>query len=204
MPWSPCDLGPYCWHDPVSKKRYKLRTSYLKALINWVEQGNSVQSHNNVPKRIREQLVLEERQRLERQPNVPANAPTPLPPITITNVLPSSQQPSIAGSVEPSTRPVAGCCNFGPLDIPGYSDIAIQLYSEWQQSKVAREDLKADVVKACEAALDDGLDLEHVYADQDPDFFILKGVKRGVARRFIHDIPEWAKRQKRSHSAELE
>jgi len=203
-PGPPCDLGPYCWPDPVSKKRYKLQTRHLKALIDWVEQGNSVQSHHDVPKRIREQLVIEEQQRLERQPNVPANAPTPFPPITITNVLPSSHQPSIAGSAESSTQSVAGRCDFGPLNIPGYRDVAVQLYSEWQQSKVIREDLKADIVKACEAALDDGLDLEQVYADQGPDFFILKCVKRGVARRFIHDIPEWAKRQKRSHSAELE
>jgi hypothetical protein len=203
-PGSPCDLGPYCWQDPSSKKRYKLRTSHLKALIDWLERGHSVQGHEDVPDDIRERLVTEEQQRLERQPKVPVNAATPFPPINITNVLPSSQQPSIAGSVESSTQPEAGCCHFQSLNIQGFSDVAVQRYSEWQQSKVAREDLKADVVKACEAALDDGLDLEQVHADQDPEFFILKGVKRGVARRFIHDIPEWAKRQEQSHSVELE
>jgi hypothetical protein len=203
-PGPPCDLGPYCWRDPTSKKRYKLRTCHLKALIDWVEQDNSVQSQNDVPEHIREQLLTEEHQRLERQPNAPTNAPTPYPPINITNVLPSSNQPSIAGSMESSMLPESICSNICPLNIPGYSDVAVQQYSEWQQSKVAREDLKDDIVKACEAALDDGLDLEQIYADQDPEFFILKGVKRGVARRFIHDIPEWAKRQKRSHSVELE
>jgi len=99
-PGPPCDLGPYCWRDPISKKRYKLRTSHLKALIDFAEQGDTLQSHDDVPEYIREQLVAEEQQRLERLPNAPANAATPLPPINITNVLPSSHQPSIAGSVK--------------------------------------------------------------------------------------------------------
>ena len=34
-----------------------------------------------------------------------------------------------------------------------------------------------------------GLDLEQVYKDQDPDFFVGKGIKIGVVRRFIEDIP---------------
>ena len=42
--------------------------------------------------------------------------------------------------------------------------------------------------KACDVALDDELDLEQVYEDQDPDFFIRSGVKRGVARRFVRYI----------------
>jgi hypothetical protein len=66
---------------------YKLRTSHLKGLIDWVEQGNSVQSHDDVPKRIQEQLVAEEQQRLEWQPNAPANAATPFPPINITKAM---------------------------------------------------------------------------------------------------------------------
>lgn len=61
-----------------------------------------------------------------------------------------------------------------------------------------------EVQKACDVALDKGLDLEQVCTDQDPEFFTQKGVKRGVARRFIYGITDWAKRQKRSHDAELE
>ena len=35
--------------------------------------------------------------------------------------------------------------------------------------------------KACDVALDDELDLEQVYEDQDPDVFIRSGVKRGAS-----------------------
>lgn len=37
-PSLPCDLGPYCWICPTSKKYYKLRTHHLRALAEWVEQ----------------------------------------------------------------------------------------------------------------------------------------------------------------------
>jgi hypothetical protein len=46
------------------------------------------------------------------------------------------------------------------------------------------------------------LDLEQIREDQDPDFFIEKGVKRGIARRFVGDIDQWAKRYKRAETGE--
>jgi hypothetical protein len=39
--------------------------------------------------------------------------------------------------------------------------------------------------------LENGLDLEQVFQDQDPEFLIGKGVKIGIARRFIQDIQRW-------------
>jgi hypothetical protein len=202
-PGSPCDLGPHCWRDPFRKKHYKLRTHHLKALIEFVEQGNTLRSHDDVPEHVREQLFAEEWQRLERQPNLPVSAPTPFPPINITNVLPASHQSSIASSVDSSTSLKAHPANIISLDIPGPRDVAVRLYSEWQQSNVADERLKTEFQKACDVSLDDGLDLEQVYEDQDPEFFIQSGVKRGVARRFVRDIAGWSKRYKQSHSMEV-
>jgi hypothetical protein len=37
-----------------------------------------------------------------------------------------------------------------------------------------------------------------VYRDQDLNFFIEKGIKLGVARRFVEDIGKWVKRVKRA------
>lgn len=59
-PGPPCDLGPHCWISLVGKKHYKLRTHHLRALIDFVEQGNLLQSHDNVPNYIAKQLVAEE------------------------------------------------------------------------------------------------------------------------------------------------
>jgi hypothetical protein len=100
---------------------------------------------------------------------------------------------------------VTGVTSFCSLNIPGTFDSAVISYSQWLQSNFTREDLKLEVQKVCDAPLDEGMDLEQIYTDQDPDFFIQeKQVKRGVAQRFVHDIPEFAKRQKQSHDAELE
>jgi hypothetical protein len=62
--------------------------------------------------------------------------------------------------------------------------------------------LKVEFQKACDLTLADGLDLEQIREDQDPDFFIEKGVKRGIARRFVGDIDQWAKRYKRAETGE--
>jgi hypothetical protein len=159
-----------------------------------MERGNVLKSHDDVPEDIREQLYAEERQRLERQPK-PNNVATPFPPINITNVLPHSHQSPMASSNEPTpseVRPFGNTC----LDIPGPRDLAVKEYSEWQQSNVVDEKLKTEFGKACKVALQDGLDLEQVYEDQDPGFFIRKGVKLGVARRLVHDIEGWVKRYK--------
>jgi hypothetical protein len=64
-------------------------------------------------------------------------------------------------------------------------------YSEWQQSNVIDEAQRVGYQKACDATLQDMLDLEQVFVDQDVEFYTQKGVKRGVARRFVSDIPRW-------------
>jgi len=65
-PGPPCNKGPYCWRDPVGKKHYKLRTQHMKALVQFVEQGNTLQCQDDVPKHIRGQLYVEEQERLEK------------------------------------------------------------------------------------------------------------------------------------------
>ena len=141
-PGPPCNLGPHCWRDPFGKRHYKLRTHHLKALINFVEEGHTLKSHDDVPEDIREQLFAAENQRLDRQPQL-TNMSTPnFPPINITNVLPQSHQ-SPASFIEATpaavVRPLSSTC----LDIPGPRDLAVKAYSEWQQSNVADEQLKA-------------------------------------------------------------
>ncbi|KAJ6203509.1 hypothetical protein PSV09DRAFT_2173919, partial [Bipolaris maydis] len=110
---------------------------------------------------------------------------TNIPPITITNVLPQhpSQFPSTMStssalySEERASRRV-------DLGIPGPRDLAVVAYSRWQQSNVADEAQKMEYQKACDITLQEMLDLEQLHEDQDYDFFIQNGVKRGVARRY--------------------
>ncbi|KAJ5174794.1 uncharacterized protein N7482_000671 [Penicillium canariense] len=78
---------------------------------------------------------------------------------------------------------------MGLLEIPGPRDVAVEEYGERQQSNVTDDNLKAAFRQACNVTLEDGLDLKQVYKDQDPEFFIGKGIKKDIARRFVEDIP---------------
>jgi hypothetical protein len=159
-----------------------------------------LKSHDDVPEDVREQLYAEEQQRREQQ-STKISVPIPsLPPINITNVLPTQPHKSHLPSVVDNTATAQKQTPENPrLDIPGPRDAAVIAYSEWQQSNVVNDALKEEFQKACDATLEDGLDLEQIYEDQDPGFFVQSGIKRGVARRFVSDIDGWAKRYKLSY-----
>jgi hypothetical protein len=185
-PGPPCNLGPHCWRDPDGKKHYKLRTHQLKGLIRHVQQGGRLRSHDDVPEDIRQQVYAEEHQQHERQQKKANSTVMGHPPIHITNVLPGPNQKQPDQAVATS---------MPRLDIPGFLDAAVEKYSDWQQSRVRREDQKDEIRKLCDIALDHGLDLQQLYDDQDPDFFTKQGIKVGIARRFIRDIGYWIEQQ---------
>jgi hypothetical protein len=105
-PGYPCYLGPYCWIDPDSKKYYKLFRPYLENFVEYIEQGHMLQSYDNVPQDIREQLYAEVQQSLERCQKATSTSTANFPPINITNVLPAYScqtpiGPSPAGTLAP-------------------------------------------------------------------------------------------------------
>jgi hypothetical protein len=85
-----------------------------------------------------------------------------------------------------------------PLNIPGYRDLAVKEYSEWLARSVSDDSLKAEFQQACDVALLDGLGLDHIYQDQNPGFFVDKGIKPGVARSFVGCIGIWAEEVKQA------
>lgn len=89
-PGPPCRLGQWCWQDLVGKKHYSLKTHHLTSLVKYVQDKHGVlETHDDVPAWIREQLYAEEWQKLERQPPKGPTLPaTNAAPIKI-NLLPS-------------------------------------------------------------------------------------------------------------------
>jgi hypothetical protein len=131
-----CNLGPHCWRDPVGKKHYKLRTHHLRSLIQHVEQGNVLQTHDDMPEEVRQQLYAEQ-QWLERHQKPAGTSAASCPPINITNVLPapSSQIPPAPDMPSISTP-------INRLNIPGPRDKAVKDYCAWRQSQVQDPTLK--------------------------------------------------------------
>lgn len=168
----------------------------MKALTKYVQQGGVIETHDDIPDSLREQLYAEENQRLERRKKSLDNPPSgsACPPIHL-HVLPA--QPS-QGPIATSTG--SDCANpaprqTDPIDIPGHLDTAVEEYAIWHQSRVSSEAFRENIRKACDVALENCLDLKQIHEDQDPDFFVKHGVKPGAARRFVTDISQWVHRQ---------
>ncbi|KAH6646818.1 hypothetical protein BKA67DRAFT_663200 [Truncatella angustata] len=103
-----------------------------------------------------------------------------IPPIQITNVLPG-------GSGVLTTTPRS------PIEIPGLRDVNVSKYTSWHYSQVDDEVLKAQFRRCGTLTLEEGYDLEQLHEEQNFQFLVDGGVKVGVAKRFIRDIPKWAK-----------
>ena len=177
-----CPLkSDWCWEDPKDHKHYKLRSSHLERLIDYVDNGGSLEGHDDVPKDIRRDLVLESQ--TGRNSKKADNTPTaggPYPPISI-NVLPAqtARAPMVAASPPRSSSP------YDHPVLPRPREAAVKGATE--------KAYKADFRRICEVTLENQLDLELVLEDPDPSFFVKQGVKTGTARRFVRDIYEWAK-----------
>jgi hypothetical protein len=90
----------------------------------------------------------------------PRSAPAPsLPPISITNVVPSQlheSSSSVANGIAMTARKRSEDLD---LDIHSPRGAAVIAYSKWQQSNIMDEVLKDEFWKACDATLGNGLDL---------------------------------------------
>ncbi len=162
-----------------------------------MQQGGTLESHDDVPEEVREQLYAEERLAGERQSKRRAQSPASYPPINITNVLPA-QSPRASTALYPTGQQPASVetvaakvCAFGD---PGATQtFPFRGIRRGKSLGTGPRGSKLDYQKAGDLTLAEGLDLELVYEDQNADFYIQKGVKSGVARRFVRDIATWAK-----------
>ncbi|KAJ5471943.1 hypothetical protein N7539_008512 [Penicillium diatomitis] len=184
--------------DPIGKKHYPLKSYHIKRLIAHVKKGGVLEGHKDVPEAVRDELYREEQERLskgKRKGGHVDGSRAPYPPINI-NVLPS--QSTIHGIDVSTSKAAVDLTALSPLEIPGATDIAVEEYTEWLVSTVERDTLKAAFRQTCEVMLENGLDLEQVYKDQDPNFFIERGIKIGIARRFVENIAKWVKEVKKA------
>ncbi|KAH8430182.1 uncharacterized protein LDX57_007852 [Aspergillus melleus] len=183
-----CPLrSDWCWEDPRDKKHYKLRAPHLERLIDHVDGGGSLESHEDVPDDIRRDVVLESQiGRKSRKMDSLPTAGVPYPPINI-NLM--SAETARASTITPSPPrfPPDGC-----LHIPGPREEAVRDYCKWLESQVTEEAYKADFRRICRVILENHLDLELIFEDPDSGFFIQQGIKLGTARRFLRDIHQWA------------
>ncbi|KAF3359142.1 PKHD-type hydroxylase ofd1 [Verticillium dahliae VDG1] len=195
---SPCGIGPHCWVDTVGKKHYKLKTHHLRQLIKYVQLGNVLQSHDDVPPDVRDLLYAEEAQEISRKRKRRTSSSADSRPVSITNVMPPhSSRRSDSCDARPTSEPADTASQVPSyLGLTGMRDVNVTEYCTWHCSKVSNNVWKQEFQKACRLALEEGLDLEQIRMDQDADFFIEKGVKAGIARRWVNDVEIWFREEK--------
>lgn len=176
-PGPPCHLGPHCWQDSTTKKHYRMKSHHFRRLIKDIEEGLTFEKHDDVPKHLQDQIYAEEQQYSERKRKREASPASRLPPIQITNVLPG----------------VSTTLPRSPIELAGFKDVNVGAYTDWHHSQVNSEIPKAQFRLCGTLTLDEGYDLEQLYKEQGFQFLVDGGVKIGYAKRYIRDIPKWAK-----------
>lgn len=107
------------------------------------------------------------------------------------NGVPHSEASNLVAA--PAIRPPSKDQIQDAVDIPGLRDVAVREYSAWHETNVADDNLKAQFRQARDVALANGLDLQLIYEDQDPAFFVGQGIMVGIARQFVRDIMKWVR-----------
>lgn len=179
-PGPPCHLGPHCWQDSATKKHYRMKSHHFRRLIKDIEEGHKVEKHDDMPKHLQDQIYAEEQQHLERKRKREPSPAGRLPPIQITNVLPGAS----------TTLPRS------PIELAGFRDVNVGAYTDWHYSQVNSEIPKTQFKLCGTRTLEEGYDLEQLHEEQNFQFLVDGGVKIGYAKRYIRDIPKWAKQYK--------
>jgi hypothetical protein len=192
-PGPPCNLGPHCWVDPVTKKHYKLKWHHFKDILKLVEEGHRLDTQNDMPEKVRIDLYAEEQQFLEKRQKDHKTSPSNVPPINIINTQPTPSCQTCYPGPSQATNESA----MRSIDIPGFRDEAVEKYCAWHQSKVRELAQKQEYQKACDIMIGEYIDLELIYQEPDPEFLIAGGVKRGPALHIVRDISKWVGECKR-------
>ena len=92
----------------------------------------------------------------------------------------------------------AGLKGIDSLRIPGFKEAVVKVCGERLTSNISNDTLKAGFCQACDITLPNDFELEHIYKDQNPEFFVSKGIKPGIARSFVENIRDWVENVKKA------
>ncbi|KAI5465215.1 hypothetical protein BGZ63DRAFT_173395 [Mariannaea sp. PMI_226] len=193
-PGPPCNKGPYCWQK--GPKHYKLLSHHLKILVDETQKGHNMQTHDDLPERVRTQLEAEEEQQAERsrkrrRDEAGSSYAAGAPAIHIHNA-PGDANAVYTGSYIPSSPSIIFPTSPA-FDFEESRDNVVKAYVEWQQSKVSSQKLKSSYSLIEVLTLDYGLSLEMIFANQKRyfKFFLNHGVLEGVAWHFVCNIKRY-------------
>ena len=151
----------------------------MRSLVKYVESKKGViETHDDIPENIRDQLRAEEQQQIGRRQKAPDLLGTGFPPIN-RNVLPTQpSQPLVSSSPgDPPSR----IEQLRSMKFPEPFEVTLEEYTQWHLTWVSTASSRDNIMKAHDIALKNGLDLKQIFSDTNPEFFHKQGVKIGFA-----------------------
>ncbi|KAK7928431.1 hypothetical protein PG985_005429 [Apiospora marii] len=173
--------GFSCWRN--NEKHYKLDSDIMDRLVDYAEEGNKLDTHADVPQRIRDVICTRtdeaEARRLRKR-----KASDPLP-VTVRVLC--------HGHRDDASAEWPGEGQWVQLDIPLPEDEAPIEYSRWLSAKVTNQRWRDASRLAGDVVVDKGYDLDWLFTHQKAgkDMLIENGVLEGVAARFVSWVPKW-------------
>jgi hypothetical protein len=162
-----------------AKIHRKLNTRTLGKLVKYAQDGNTLDTHSDVPDGLQTEIRSEDQQRCDRKRKAREISP---PSFHITNVIPGhAELPMLQASQTKSRSSISSPKPVSALDIPGYRDDAVQDYVEYLKGKVRNKKHRDEFEKAGKIVLDELLDLDQVYQENKPEFFTAREVKLAAA-----------------------
>lgn len=182
--------GFSCWRDPETKKHHKLDSDTMDKLIDFAEEGHKLETHGDVPDRIREVIYKHEEEDAERK-RQKRKASDPL-----QNSIRICCHGSHSGSCHDSdanTSKVARVAKADILRLPMPVNKAPELLCEWLCNQVTNERWQSAYQLAGKITVDNGYHLGRMYESQAfyADLLVKGGVLLGIADQFVSRIREW-------------
>lgn len=182
--------GFSCWRDPSDKKHIKLDSDTMEKLVDFAEEGNKLETHDDVPERIREIIYRHKEEEIARR-QLKRKASDPLP-TTIHICCPGHQDRGCANS---AGNPQKAVCRAGPamLKFPMPMDEAPKSYCDWLCSQVTNSAWQAAYRLASQITVDKGYHLGRMYEAQavDAKMLVTYGVLPGIALQFVSRVKDW-------------
>lgn len=180
--------GFSCWR--TDNKHYKLDSDVMDQLVNYAEEGNELNTHADVPIRIRERVFTrrdEEEARRDRKRKASNSLP-----ITVRVCCHGHHSDPAEGSDCAEVRGLTrGALIRRKFPMP--RDEAPNQYKDWLCESVTNETWLASYRLASKVTIEKGYDLWWLYTEQKAgaEVLVANGVLEGIATQFVSMIKEW-------------
>ncbi|RSL41598.1 hypothetical protein CEP54_015771 [Fusarium duplospermum] len=201
-PGPPCTKGDHCWQN--EGKHHRLQPHHIRMLADYMQAGNILNGHDDVPAEFRRLVKEDERQWEERERDQHDKLQGrkrrryDSDGSTVRIAQAYCHQCASGAPASPKTNfPTTPLMNFG---LP--REEALVAYSTWQRSQVSSEEQKEHYRSIQELTLAYCFDLDMLASNQEKMFRFYKehGIPEGVAWRYVCDVPSYMKRREEANN----